>query len=173
MKNIFFQSIDGVGSKRGSETPVNTIYVFNKDFPAITSIVTTGDIGITWLSPGYLRNSIFHQDGTVKTTPYTVGCCGADEQSISGLKGGEQVFVMQRTIDSHITAQINDGSGATLVSEYDVSASVGQDPSSSATSTGGFIVSYVCKCDSDNSLGVYFTIYTSRGVAILSNIMVV
>ena len=89
------------------------------------------------------------------------------------MTGGEQDFVKQRTTDSHITAQIKDGSEATLVSEYNVLASVGKDPSSSATSTGGFIVSYVCKCDSDNSLGVYFTIYTSRGVAILSNIMVV
>ena len=171
MKNVFMQSITGIDAKRGVETPVNTIYLFQKEFPNIASI-SVGGYSITWLCPGYLRNSIFNSDDTVKTSAYTVGCCGGDQQSMISLIAGELVFVMQRATDSYITAQINDGSGGTLVAEYNVWVQVGQDPSCSPTLTGGFVVSFVCRCDSDNSLGVYLTIYTSRGAVIISNVMV-
>ena len=48
LRNVFLQSIDGVGSKRGSETPVNTIYLFNKDLPTIASIMTWCSLVDTW-----------------------------------------------------------------------------------------------------------------------------
>ncbi|SFE19455.1 DUF4347 domain-containing protein [Nitrosomonas sp. Nm166] len=177
---IYAQRYNANGVAQGSEFQVNTHITNSQQNPAITAL-SNGGFVVSWMSNGQdgsgygIYAQRYDANGVAQGSEFQVNTYTTNSQqnpAITALNNGG--FVVSWHSNSQdgsglgIYAQRYDANGITQGSEFRVNthtANSQQNPTITALSNGGFVVSWESSGQDGSSLGIYAQRYDTNGVA--------
>ena len=189
---------DAAGTPTGDDIQVNTETSSNQSEPAIATIRPGGDandlagggVAVIWTSRASgtagdgssfgVFGQIYAADGTAIGTEFQVNTTTTRSQSdasVTGLSGGRFVVVWEDNNSTDgsglgVFAQVYEGDGTAVGAEFQVNVEVQSsqfDPEVTATSDGGFVVSWTSftsgAAGDGNSNGVFARRFDADGTA--------